>query len=201
MSKNIENIKHQEKLKLQSKSERIPSFKQLTEEKIQQEEPCIDDYELGAILGRGAYGVVNLAIEKDTGITVAIKTVRMSQVLELGKQRHILREKEILKILKHPTIIKLLKTFKDEQNLYFIFENAVNGTLDDFIKFCKNKVGEDLVKILFGQMINFMEYIQINGVMHRDLKPGNIMIDANYNIKMIDFGDAKQINEENKDFQ
>jgi serine/threonine protein kinase len=112
-------------------------------------------------------------------------------VLELGKQRHILREKEILKALKHPTIIRLLKTFKDEENLYFIFEHAENGTLDDFIKFCHNKVGEDLVKILFAQMINFMEYIQINGILHRDLKPGNIMMDENYNIKIIDFGDAK----------
>lgn len=122
---------------------------------------------------------------------MAIKTVRMSQVLELGKQRHILREKELLNTLQHPTIIKLLKTFKDEENLYFVFEHAENGTLDDFIKFCKNKVGEDLVKILFAQMINFMEFIQLNGVMHRDLKPGNIMLDVNYNIKIIDFGDAK----------
>lgn len=126
----------------------------------QQEEPTIDDYEIGKLLGRGAYGVVNLATEKDTGITVAIKTVRMSQVLELGKERHILREKNLLNTLQHPTIIKLLKTFKDSENLYFVFEHAENGTLDDFIKFCKNKVGEDLVKIQFAQMINFMEYLQ-----------------------------------------
>jgi serine/threonine protein kinase len=65
-------------LKSQSRSERIASFKPLTEEPIQQEEPTIDDYELGQLLGRGAYGLVNLAVEKDTGITIAIKTVRMS---------------------------------------------------------------------------------------------------------------------------
>lgn len=79
MSKNIENIKDQEKLKLKSQSERISSTK-LSEESGQQEEepeaePSIDDYELGEILGRGAYGVVNLATEKATGITVAIKSV------------------------------------------------------------------------------------------------------------------------------
>jgi serine/threonine protein kinase len=65
-------------LKSQSRSEKIASFNPLAVKQIQQEEPSIDDYELGAVLGRGAYGVVNLATEKDTGITVAIKIVRMS---------------------------------------------------------------------------------------------------------------------------
>ena len=153
MSKNIENIKDQEKLKLKSQSERIASVK-LNEESYQQEEelePSIDDYELGEILGRGAYGVVNLATEKATGITVAIKSVSIEQVSSLGKERHIFREKDLLNSLQHPTIIKLLKTFKDSDNLYFVFEHAINGTLDDFVKLtCKNKVGEELVKILFA---------------------------------------------------
>ena len=52
--------------------------------------------------------------------------------------------------MKHPNIIKILSTFKDEENLYFVFENAENGNLDEFVKFCRNKVGEDLVKILFA---------------------------------------------------
>lgn len=140
--------------------------------------------------------MVNLATEKDTGIIVAIKSVSREQVSSLGKERHIFREKELLNSLEHPTIIKLLKTFKDDQQLYFVFEHASNGTLDDFVKTCKNRIGEDLVKIQFAQMINFLEYMQQQGVMHRDLKPGNIMLDANYNIKIIDFGDAKRFNEE-----
>ena len=101
MSKNIENIKDQEKLKLKSQSERIASVK-LNEESYQQEEelePSIDDYELGEILGRGAYGVVNLATEKATGIIVAIKSVSIEQVSSLGKERHIFREKDLLNSL------------------------------------------------------------------------------------------------------
>ena len=74
-----------------------------------------------------------------------------------------------------------------------MFENAANGTLDDFVKFCKNRIGEDLVKIQFAQMINFIEFLQVNNIMHRDLKPGNIMLDEYYNIKIIDFGDAKEV--------
>lgn len=71
-----------------------------------------------------------------------------------------MREKEILNQLSHPSIIKLHTTFKDDENLYFVFEHAENGTLDDFIKLCKNKLGEPLAKILFAQLVNFIEYMQ-----------------------------------------
>lgn len=149
MSEKIANIKDKEQLK--SKSERIVSMQSLSKQPSQQDkEPTIEDYEIGAVLGRGAYGVVNLATEKDTGIQVAIKSVSREQVSSLGKERHIFREKELLNSLDHPTIIKLLKTFKDDNNLYFVFEHAENGTLDDFIKFSKNKLGEELARILFA---------------------------------------------------
>ena len=52
-------------------------------------------------------------------------------------------------------------------------------------------LGEDLTKIYMAQMVNLLEYMQEKNIMHRDLKPLNIMLDKNYNIKLIDFGDAK----------
>jgi serine/threonine protein kinase len=73
---------------------------------------CIDDYNLGNILGRGAYGLVNLATEKATGKVVALKSVSMNQILEFGKMRHIIREKELLNSLDHSSIIQLITTFK-----------------------------------------------------------------------------------------
>ena len=63
-------------------------------------------------IGEGAFGSVNLAIEKATGQKVAIKAVNIMRICELGKERHILREKEILGELKHPNIIQLFTTFK-----------------------------------------------------------------------------------------
>ena len=65
----------------------------------------IEDYEVGKLLGRGAYGTVNLATKKSDGSVVAIKTVLMKQVLEIGKAQHVLREKDILNKLKHPNVI------------------------------------------------------------------------------------------------
>ena len=115
-----------------------------------------------------------------------------SFLVEQGRERHVMREKELLNTLKHENIIKLIATFQDDKNLFFVFEHAENGMLEDLIKMCKRRLGEDLIKIYMAQLVNFLEYMQKNDVMHRDLKPQNIMLDAEYNIKVIDFGDAKK---------
>lgn len=74
-----------------------------------------------------------------------------------------------------------------------MFENCENGSLDELIKKYKSKLGEDLTRIFMAQLVNAIEYLQTKKVMHRDLKPGNIMLDSNYNLKIIDFGDAKKV--------
>ena len=73
---------------------------------------------------------------------------------------------------------------------------ANNGSLDELVKKCSNQLGEHIVKIMFAQLVNVMELFQTKGIMHRDLKPQNIMLDDNYNVRVIDFGDARRLNEE-----
>ena len=63
------------------------------------------------------------------------------------------------------------------------------------IKKCGGRIPENVIKVLFAQLINFIEYLQQENIMHRDLKPQNIMLDDNYNCKVIDFGDAKKVDE------
>ena len=70
----------------------------------------LDDYEMGKIVGEGAYGQVILGEEKATGKKVAIKTVMKEQILKLNKQRHVFRERDLLKSMDHPNIIKLFGT-------------------------------------------------------------------------------------------
>ena len=105
-----------------------------------------------------------------------------------------MREKELLTKLKHTNIIQLFATFKDEKNLYFVFENGPGGSLDEFIK-KTHGINEQIIKIMFAQLINCIEFVMKQGIMHRDLKPQNIMLDENYNMKIIDFGDARLVNE------
>ena len=83
---------------------------------------------------------------------MAIKSVNIRRICEINKDKHVLREKDLLDHLrdKNPHIIKLCSTFKDDMNLYFVFEHAPNGSLDDLIRACRARVGEDIVKILFA---------------------------------------------------
>ena len=122
-------------------------------------------------IGEGAFGMVRLALDKKSSRVVAIKSVSMMKIIELNKERHILREKNLLADLKHPNIIELFSTFKDDRNLYFVFEIGPNGTLDDLIKKMKGNLNEKIIQIMFAQMVNVIEYLQKKDIMHRDLKP------------------------------
>ena len=94
----------------------------------------LENYNMGQVLGQGAYGRVILSTEKATGRTVAIKEVSKKQIISLGKSRHIFREKDLLFEMDHPFVIKLLGTTQDENNLYFVFENCEQGDLTGMIQ-------------------------------------------------------------------
>lgn len=80
---------------------------------------------------------------------MAIKAVSIKKICEINKERHIIREKELLNSLKHTNIIQLFATFKDDDNLYFVMENGPNGSLDDLIKKTKG-IKEHVIKILMA---------------------------------------------------
>eukprot|EP00347_Sterkiella_histriomuscorum_P019665 403340754 len=126
---------------------------------------------------------------------VAIKSVSQKRILELDKTRSVFREKQLLSELQHPYIVKLITTLKDEENLYFVFEHCNKGSLNDLVA-KKKKLDERIVRQYLAQLVSVLDYLQQKKVMHRDLKPQNIMIDDNYNIKIIDFGDAKLFGED-----
>ena len=98
----------------------------------------INDYDIGKVLGQGAFGRVLLAKEIATGKEVAIKEVNQESISKQGKTRHIFREKNLLNEMDHPFIIKLLGTTMDDANLYFIFETCKSGDLANLLeKRCK----------------------------------------------------------------
>jgi 3-phosphoinositide dependent protein kinase-1 len=156
----------------------------------------LDNFAFIKSLGEGAFGSVTLAVDKTRNRKVAIKAVNIMKTCQLNKERHVLRERALLNELKHPNVIELIQTFKDEENLYFVMEAAGNGNLDELVKKCQNRLGENIVRLMFAQCVNVMQLMQEKEIMHRDLKPQNIMLDENYNVKVVDYGDARKVVEE-----
>mmetsp|Transcript_20571 Transcript_20571/g.22930 ORF Transcript_20571/g.22930 Transcript_20571/m.22930 type:complete len:783 (+) Transcript_20571:2-2350(+) len=154
-----------------------------------------DYYEVKDAVGKGKFGTVKLGIHKKTGKKVAIKVMKKKsmtlQDIELQK-----REIEILKICQHPSIIRLLDVFENQDYIYIVMEYLSGGPLLQYFKERKYKLKEDRVKDIAHQISTALFYLKSFGIAHRDMKPDNIMMASNTDdgeIKLIDFGLSKII--------
>ena len=154
----------------------------------------ISHYEIGKVIGKGAYAAVKICKNKITQEKFAMKIYEKKILNDNIKKKCILREIEILKKLNHPNIVKLYDTIISDKNILLIQE-LVNGiSLRDFynkeIRNQKN-ISEKKYKILtliFKQIFSAFDYIHKKNIFHRDIKLENILLTKNYEIKIIDFG-------------
>ena len=163
--------------------------------------PILDKYEPIKVLGAGSYGKVIEAIDKTTKKKVAIKKVN-ELFLDLIDTKRILREITLLRFMKNPFIVKLLdieydKKDKDFDCIYLIFE-CLPSDLRKLIK-SSSFLKMDDVRMYVYHILCGLKYIHSCSVLHRDLKPGNILLDHNYQIKICDFGLARCVNRDNED--
>lgn len=143
-------------------------------------------YELGKLLGYGAFAKVYHARNLKTGQSVAIKVVSKQKVLKSGLTAHIKREISIMRQLHHPNIVRLFEVLATKTKIYFVLEFAKGGEL--FAKVAKGRFSEDLSRRYFQQLIGAVGYCHSRGVFHRDLKPENLLLDENWELKVTDFG-------------
>ena len=154
----------------------------------------ISHYEIGKVIGKGAYASVKICKNKITQEKFAMKIYEKKILNDNIKKKCILREIEILKKLNHPNIVKLYDTIISDKNILLIQE-LVNGiSLRDFYnKEIRNQrnISEKKYKILtliFKQIFSAFDYIHKKNIFHRDIKLENILLTKNYEIKIIDFG-------------
>ena len=154
----------------------------------------ISHYEIGKVIGKGAYATVKICKNKITQEKFAMKIYEKKILNDNIKKKCILREIEILKKLNHPNIVKLYDTIISDKNILLIQE-LVNGiSLRDFYnKEIRNQrnISEKKYKILtiiFKQIFSAFDYIHKKNIFHRDIKLENILLTKNYEIKIIDFG-------------
>ncbi|KAH7514735.1 CBL-interacting serine/threonine-protein kinase 14 [Ziziphus jujuba] len=143
-------------------------------------------YELGKLLGCGAFAKVFHARNIGTGQSVAIKAVSKQKILKSGLTANVKREISIMRRLRHPNIVKLIEVLATKTKIYFVMEFAKGGEL--FTKVAKGRFSEDLSRRYFQQLIAAVGYCHSRGIFHRDLKPENLLLDENWDLKVSDFG-------------
>ena len=149
-------------------------------------------YKYGRIIGRGAFGKVNIGLNILTGRIVAIKSFNKKNIINESSKKKILYETNLMRGLFHPSVTKILETFESEKYMLIIMEYISGGNLQNFVK-KRRKLCEKTAKILFRQIIQGIKYIHSRGIVHRDIKLENILLDLNNIIKICDFGVGKLI--------
>lgn len=144
----------------------------------------LDFYLIGRVLGRGAFGKVNLCINKITGKLVAIKSVKKINLQNEESKKKYENEISILKDLRHPNIIMLYETFENDKKIFLVMELCVGGDLLSYLK-KRRKIKESVAKIACKNILYGLHYLHSKGIAHRDIKLDNILLNNYGHIKVI----------------
>ena len=148
-------------------------------------------YKYGRLLGKGAYGKVNLCLHTLTGRLVAIKSINKSKITKERQKQKIKIETSIMKTLSDSNnIVKVFETYETKKHICIVMEYICAGDLLSYIK-KRSKLTETVAKFIFKQIILALQYIHSHNIVHRDIKLDNILIDLDNNIKICDFGVSK----------
>ncbi|XP_059286265.1 mitogen-activated protein kinase 9-like [Lycium ferocissimum] len=150
-------------------------------------------YQVQEVIGKGSYGVVGSAVDTHTGEKVAIK--KINDVFDhVSDATRILREIKLLRLLRHPDIVEIKhimlppsrREFKD---IYVVFE-LMESDLHQVIK-ANNDLTHEHYQFFLYQLLRGLKYIHTANIFHRDLKPKNILANADCKLKICDFGLAR----------
>ena len=150
-------------------------------------------YKYGRLLGKGAYGKVNLCLHTLTGRLVAIKSINKSKITKERQKQKIKVETSIMKTLSDSNnIVKIFEKYETKKHICIVMEYICAGDLLTYIK-KRSKLTEPVAKFIFKQIVLALQYIHNHNIVHRDIKLDNILIDLDNNIKICDFGVSKII--------
>ncbi|XP_028420816.1 MAP/microtubule affinity-regulating kinase 3a isoform X16 [Perca flavescens] len=160
------------------------------------QQPHVGNYRLLKTIGKGNFAKVKLARHILTGREVAIKIIDKTQLNPNSLQK-LFREVRIMKILNHPNIVKLFEVIETERTLYLVMEYASGGEVFDYLV-AHGRMKEKEARAKFRQIVSAVQYCHQKHIVHRDLKAENLLLDADMNIKIADFGFSNEFTMGNK---
>jgi serine/threonine protein kinase len=146
------------------------------------------------VIGKGSFGKVMLVRKKDDGAVYAMKVLRKDAIIKRRQVAHTQAERDILTQLKHPFIVNLNFAFQTRDKLFMILDFINGGELFFHLK-NEGRFSENRVKLYVAEIAAAMEHCHSIGVVYRDIKPENILLDKEGHIVITDFGLCKQIDD------
>ncbi|KAG8901184.1 hypothetical protein FRB99_005493 [Tulasnella sp. 403] len=155
--------------------------KELASERIK----VVGNYTLGKVIGEGAYGKVRIGTHRLTSTRVAIKQIPKALSASLTREIHHHRR------LHHPNVTQLYEVIATESSIWLITELCAGGELYDYLVE-KGRLSEMETRQIFGELCLALNYVHGQGVVHRDLKLENVLLDEHCHVKLSDFGFTRE---------
>jgi len=144
-------------------------------------------------LGIGGFGRVELVTAgENNNLTFALKKMKKIEIKDDKQQQHIINEKNIMLSCSSPFIVQLYRTFRDPRYLYMLMEPCLGGELWSILR-DKKRFDDDSSRFYTACVIKAFEYLHDKGIVYRDLKPENLLLDASGYVKLTDFGFSKKL--------
>ena len=151
---------------------------------------CLDDFKIVKVIGRGSFGKVCLVQYKKTDDFYAMKSLKKDVLLDQDQVESTLLEKKILQSLDHPFLVGMVFCFQTEERIYFIMPFVRGGELFQHLR-NEKFFPEEKVKFYAAIIGLALDYLHNAGIVYRDIKPENILMDEKGYLKLADFGMAK----------
>ncbi|KAJ2660028.1 hypothetical protein IWW48_003191 [Coemansia sp. RSA 1200] len=149
--------------------------------------PSIDDFDFVKPISRGAFGRVYLARKKATKDLFAIKVMRKKDMINKNMVTQALAERRALSLLSTDWVVQLYYAFHSSKHLFLVMEYLLGGDLAGMLRVC-GVMEEDVAKFYFAEIACAIDYLHRNSIVHRDIKPDNVIVTSDGHIKLTDFG-------------
>lgn len=150
----------------------------------------LKDFKVISVIGKGAYGKVFLVQKHHSEKLYAMKVLKKATIIVHGASDHHLSERSILEAISHPFIVKLHYAFQTSSRLYLILTYASGGELFSFLH-TEKMFNDDQARFYIAELLLGLEHLHELGIIYRDLKPENVMLDKDGHLLLTDFGLSK----------
>jgi len=193
----LENASHSADEEMKEASEEADPFETIfakrgeVQKKSGSKKMTFENFEFLKVLGKGTFGKVILCREKSSNHLYAIKILKKEVIIKKDEVEHTMTENRVLQSTRHPFLIGLKYSFTTQDRLCFVME-YVNGGELFFHLSRERQFSEDRTRFYGAEIICAIEYLHKRGIIYRDLKLENLLLDKDGHIKIADFGLCKE---------